>query len=80
MTISKDNESAHSSAARRFTLKDSVYVAAEPVTGAYIDMRAAGPRLAPLPLATLSFTLDPLARLACERLHGIPHEIVRVDA
>ena len=70
----------HPSTTSRFTLKDSVYVAVEPVTGGYIDIRKAGPRLRPLPLATLSFELDPLARLASEHLHGTPHEIIRVDA
>ena len=64
----------------RYTLKDSVYVAQEPITGAYIDLRKTGPQLRPLPLATLCFTLDPLAERALERLAGIPHEIVRVDA
>lgn len=64
----------------RYTLKDSVYVAIEPITGGYIDIRKAGPRLAPLPFATLCFTLDPIAQRALERLAGIPHEIIRVDA
>ena len=72
--------SAYSIPDSRFTLKDSVYVAVEPVTGGYIDMRKAGPRLAQLPFATLCFELDPIARCAAERLAGIPHEIVRVDA
>lgn len=70
----------HPSNPARFTLKDSVYVAVEPVTGGYIDMRSSGPRLAQLPFATLCFTLDPIARRAAARLKGIPHEIVRVDA
>ncbi len=55
----------------RYTLKDSVYVAIEPLTGGYIDIRKAGPRLARLPFATLCFTLDPIARRASERLAGV---------
>lgn len=64
----------------RFTLKDSVYVAVEPVSGACIEIPArAEPRLAPLPFATLSRSFRPLAE-RCARLHNVDHEIVRVDA
>lgn len=71
----------------KVTLKDSVYVAVEPVTGAPIAMRGATPKLVArdrLHLATIvpatPERLQKLAAKASIKLAGIPHEIQRVDA
>jgi hypothetical protein len=65
-------------------LKSSVYVVQAPSLGLYFALRGERPRLAPLHLATLAPDtpdgLIELALLAQEKLDGIPHEVVRVDA
>ncbi len=69
---------------RQIRLKASVYALVEPTLGAYLSVRGAEPRLAPLHLATIAPATEEcrecLARLASSKLAGIPHELVRVDA
>lgn len=64
--------------------KTSVYAVQEPTLGKYIAFRGEVPKLVPLHLATLAPATeacrDCLVQLASEKLAGIPHEFVRVDA
>lgn len=71
---------------QRVTLKDSVYVAVEPVTETYIAMQSGElPKLVTeIHLATTAPATPEcfaeFAALMSRRLAGIPHELVRVDA
>lgn len=68
----------------KVTLTAPVYALEEPVTGQYIAARGATPKLVPLHLATICPVrpecFNALARTASQKLAGIPHEIVRVEA
>lgn len=63
----------------RYRLKDSVYVAEEPLTGRYIAQRKGRAVLAELPFASHFGTHSAAALYASEQLAGSPHELVRVD-
>lgn len=68
----------------KVSLKDSVYALQEPTTGEYIALRGEQPKLVPLHLATTAPAtaecFGALVQLASEKLAGIPHELVRVEA
>jgi hypothetical protein len=68
-----------------FRLKDSVYVLEDPqVPGLYFNLRGERATLKPLRLSTLApatpYCRIELCAAAVDKLQGVPHELVRMDA